>query len=223
MKKIRIVIVEASIEKVPKDLHKHPAIQNDAKRRRRSPDKILLYLPIHYTALLSKGINTTKRGRPDILHRLLLLIQDHPLNKMGLIETYFHTTNDEIYWVNPETRPPIHFYGFEGLMIQLIEKGRIPPEKEPTLIKRLDLTLEELVREEDREVYALEKEGIEIWKTDIKKIFGNTLLIGGFQEGEYRRDIADLIDYRLSLAKETLKASTAACMALTMLYQSIRI
>jgi len=219
MRKIRLVIVETSIEKVPKELHKHPAIEKDAKRRKRSPNKILLYLPVHYTALASKGIPFEKRGRPDILHRLLLTILDHPLNKMNLLELYFHTTNNEIFWVNPETRPPIHFYGFEGLMIQLLEKGRVPPEGETILMKKVDKTLEEVLKEGNREVYALEKGGRDLSEMDIKNIYGNTVIVGGFQKGDYREDIQSLIDHRISLTQHTLKASTAACMALTILYQ----
>lgn len=223
MKRIRIVIVEASIEKIPKKLHKHPSIISDAKRRRRRQDKILLYLPIHYSAMLAKGIKMEKRGRPDILHRLLITIQDHPLNKEGYIELYFHTIHDDIYWVNPATRPPLHYYGFEGLMIQLLEKGRVPPEKDDALIKKIDKGIGEILTEDNRRVYALEREGVEITRIPIKKILGNTVIIGGFQKGSYRKDIEELIETKISLAKETLKASTAACMALTTLYQHITI
>lgn len=223
MKKLRIVIVETSIEKVPKELHKHPSIINDAKRRRRRPDKILLYIPIHYGAMHAKGIKMEKRGRPDILHRLLIIIQDHPLNKSGYIELYFHTIHDEIYWVNPATRPPLHYYGFEGLMIQLLEKGRIPPEEGDPLIKKINKEIVEVLTEDDRKVYALDREGIEISSIPKEEIFGNTLIIGGFQKGSYRKDIEKLVETKISLAKETLKASTAACMALTTLYQHLNI
>lgn len=224
MKKIRIVIVEASVEKVPKELHKHPSIISDSKRRRRNPDKILLYLPIHYSAMLSKGMEVRKRGRPDILHRLLITILDHPLNKKGYIELYFHTINDQVYWVNPVTRPPLHYYGFEGLMIQLLEKGRVPPtdNKEP-LIKKMDKGIEEILTGDRRRVYALEREGMNIREISGEELLGNTLIIGGFQRGAYREDIEALIEYKVSLAHETLKASTAACMALTILYQSLKL
>ncbi len=219
MKKTRIVIVEASIEKVPKKIMKHPAIQKDAKRRGRDPNKILLYLPIHYTALIKHKIPVTKRGRPDILHRILINILDHPLNKKGGLEIYFHTINDEIYWVNPEMRPPIHYYGFEGLMIQLLENGRVPPEGNLILIKRIDTKLDELMRENNRKVYALKKEGVKLTRQNLEKIYGETLVIGGFHKGEYRKDIMKLFDETISLYNETLKASTATCIALTMLYQ----
>jgi|Deesub1362A_J573_1020465.scaffolds.fasta_scaffold00001_533 rRNA small subunit pseudouridine methyltransferase Nep1 len=222
MKKTRIVFVEASLEPVPRKLWNHPSVESDSKRRRRHPSKILLYIPIHYTAMKDHGISTVKRGRPDIVHRLLIMTLDSPLCKGGLLEIYIHTLDDKIIWVNPDMRVPLDYYRFEGLMIQLLRKGRVPPEKEPILMKIIDSKLEDVFREKNRKVYLLSVEGEPI---DIRKtieILGETIVIGAFQEGEFREEIASYSDMRISISPYNHHASTAACNILTYMYMALK-
>ena len=222
MKKTRVVFVEASLEAVPEKLWRHPSVESDSKRRKRHPSKILLYIPIHYTAMKDHGIPTVKRGRPDIIHRLLIMTLDSPMCKEGLLEIFIHTWDDKLIWVNPDMRVPLDYYRFEGLIIQLLRKGRVPPDKEPVLMKVVDKTLEEVLLEGNREVYLLSVDGEDI---DIHKainILGDTIVIGAFQEGDFREDIASYADLRISISPYNHHASTAACSILTYIYMALK-
>ena len=217
MDKIRILIADAEIDPVPEKLWKHPAIVSDSKRRRRHPSKILLYIPIHYTAMIEHNIPLERFGRPDITHRLLLTILDHPLNKRGMLEIYVYTRNrGELIWVNPEVRLPLDYYRFEGLMIQLLEKGQIPPKTGELIRIIRDKTLEDIVLKP----IILERDGKIFTEYDPETLIGRTLIVGAFQRGDYSIRIKKLTDESISVFKQTLLASTAISILLTYIYLS---
>lgn len=70
--------------------------------------------------------------RPDILHQCLLILLDSPLNKAGKLEVLIETNEGKVIEVNPRTRVPRVFSRFSGLILQLLERGRIysSPERE---------------------------------------------------------------------------------------------
>ncbi len=222
MKKTRIVFVEASLEPVPKSLWRHPSVESDSKRRRRHPSRILLYIPIHYTAMKDNGVSIVKRGRPDILHRMLIMTLDSPLARERLLEIYVHTIDNKIIWVNPEMRVPLDYYRFEGIVIQLFKKGVIPPDGDPIFMKIIDTDLRDLLKDNGRRMYLLSKDGVEANVDKAKEMIGNTIVVGAFQEGEFRRDIIDLADEKISISPYTQHASTAVCSILTYMYMGIR-
>jgi len=217
MKKIRIVIADAQLETIPKSLWNENAVKKDSRRRRRHPSKILLYTPIHYTAMIKHGIDIKKHGRPDITQDILKAITNHPLNREANIEIYIYTNQGEIFWVNSETRIPHNYYQFEGLMIQLIEKGKVPPDT-GKFMKKMDINLDEILK---GRVYLLHERGKPIDEIEIPKDTIATFIIGGFQEGEYSEQFQRIGD-RISLYKESLYAGTAICILLTNLYNLIK-
>lgn len=220
MKKVRLVFVEASIETIPEELWSHPSVKSDSKRRRRHPSRILLYIPIHYTAMKDHGIPTAKRGRPDILHRALLMTLDSPLNKEKCLEIYIHTQDDKIIWVNPETRIPPDYYRFEGLMIQLLRRGEIPPGETPKFMKIINKNLKDILRENGRKIYLLSKNGEQITVDKAREMIGNTIVIGSFQEGEFRKDIFEQADIEISISPYIHRTSYVTCNILTYIYMA---
>lgn len=213
-RKIRIIIADTQLDPIPPKLWKHPSVVSDSKRRRRHPSKILLYIPIHYTAMKDYGIPLDKYGRPDITHRILLSVLDHPITKLGHTEIYIHTRKGDIIWINPIARLPLDYYRFEGLIIQLLEKKKIPPE-EGTLMKLLEeKRLEELV---DNPV-ILSPEGKDISTFKASKFLNRSVIVGGFQRGEYSEEILALDGENISVYRETLLASTAISIFLTYIY-----
>ncbi|MEM4684334.1 MAG: 16S rRNA methyltransferase, partial [Thermosphaera sp.] len=66
MYKLRIVILEAGLELVPKSIANHPSILKNAARRGKKPSEVLLDVSIHYPAM-KKLPDKLKRGRPDIV------------------------------------------------------------------------------------------------------------------------------------------------------------
>jgi rRNA small subunit pseudouridine methyltransferase Nep1 len=220
MRKTKILFVEASIETVPKKLWKHPAIIADSRRRKRPPKKILLNISLHHKAMVDHNIPLIKRGRPDIIHRTLLLTLDSPLNKEKQIEIYVHTIEDKIIWIHPDTRIPLDYYRFEGLITQLLEKGKVPPDTDKPLIKILNRNLEDIIGIENK-VYLLDEKGRQITKEIIRDIIGNIVIIGAFQEGDFRDDILDKADKIISISRYPLHTTTATCILLTKLYQEL--
>jgi rRNA small subunit pseudouridine methyltransferase Nep1 len=214
MKKIRVVVADAQLDPIPPSLWKHPSVISDSKRRRRHPSKILLYIPIHYTAMKEYGIPMEKYGRPDITHRILLSVLDHPLTKLGYTEIYIYTRDKKIIWVNPTIRLPLDFYRFEGLIIQLLKKKSIPPE-DGSLMRIIDnMNLGELIKKP----IILTTQGEYINKFKIEKLLGRTVIVGAFQRGDYSDEITSLNGEYVSVYKETLLASTALNIFLTYIY-----
>jgi len=157
-------------------------------------------------------------GRPDITHRILLTVLDHPLNKRGLLEIYVYTRNrGELIWINPDVRLPLDYYRFEGLMIQLLQKGRVPP-KTGELIKIIrEKTLDDIVEKP----IIMEKEGRLFTDYNPKDLLGRTIIVGAFQRGDYSPKVKKLTNEYISIYEETLLASTAISILLTYIYLSI--
>ncbi len=212
---MRIIIADAQIEPVPKELWGEPAVLKDSKRRKRHPSRILLYTPIHYTAMIRHGLDIRRRGRPDITHDILKTILNHPIKDSIDLEIYIHTIQDILIWVNPDTRIPHNYYQFEGIMIQLLKHGKIPPE-DGTLLKRLDYSIDKLLK---GPIYLLSEDGENMEKVIDKLDIGNTVfIIGGFQEGDFSKKYRN-IKNRISIYERPLYASTATCIFLTEIWK----
>lgn len=133
MDKVILLLTEASLETIPKELLSDPVIIRDAKRRGGvNPRYLILDRARHHRAM-TRLPNAEKRGRPDILHQALLLIQGSLLARNNLVKTYVHTVNDLVIDVDPEIRPPRNYDNFIGLMSQLFEVGRVPPVGKPLM------------------------------------------------------------------------------------------
>merc|ERR1712226_1764854 len=78
----------------------------------------------HASFLRSKNIDLSE-ARPDILHQCLLLLQDSPLNRAGLLQVFIHTKKNILIQVHPSCRIPRTFDRFAGLMVQLLHKNSI--------------------------------------------------------------------------------------------------
>lgn len=63
--------------------------------------------------------------RPDILHQCLLILQDSPLNKAGRLRVLVQTTAGQVIQIHPQARIPRVYSRFTGLIIQLLERGKI--------------------------------------------------------------------------------------------------
>ena len=221
--KTQLIFVEASLEKIPEILWKHPSVVSDSKRRKRHPSKILLYIPIHYTALKEYNIPITKKGRPDILHRSLITALDSPFNKEKQLDIYIHTQENILISVNPSMRIPFNYYRFEGLMIQLLEEKRIPPNEKDNLMKVEDINLLDFLRKNKRDIYLLSRRGDMINKEIASNMIGSSILIGAFQNGEISKEIMKEANHVISISPYTHLASTVTCYLLTYLYQNTNI
>ena len=201
---IYLFLVEAALQLVPKELWGERSVQADAERRGRRPDQFLLDVSIHYDAMVKHG-GVGKRGRPDILHLSLLTALDSPLNQMGYLKTYIHTLEDIVISIDPKTRLPRSYPRFEGLMVQLLREGHVPP-KPPYFLEVLEEDLETLLeRVEAKRKIVFSRSGR---LTDPRRIFskesieeGVSLLIGAFQRGSISEEILSLADEVISISR----------------------
>jgi len=139
---LRLVFVEASLERVPASIAKHPAILKDARRRKKKPTDMLLDDSKHHAAMKELP-EREKRGRPDIVHACLLAALDSELNQRGELEIFVHTINGEIIRIDGETRLPRNYNRFVGLMEDLFRKRMIKAEK--PLMEFVDASLKDIL------------------------------------------------------------------------------
>lgn len=99
----------------------------------RLQDKVsLITQSTHKKYITTKLNKDIAEFRPDILHRCLLMLQDCPLNKAGLLKVFIHTMDNVLIEVDPSFRVaycnhevPRTEERFYNLMAQLLEKLKI--------------------------------------------------------------------------------------------------
>jgi rRNA small subunit pseudouridine methyltransferase Nep1 len=84
-------------------------------------DHVLLNCDDHQ-GFLRKHNRDPAESRPDILHQMMLILLDSPLNKAGLLRLYVRTAKGVLIEVSPQIRIPRTFKRFAGLMVQLLHK-----------------------------------------------------------------------------------------------------
>ncbi len=182
----RIIFLESSLELVPPQIARHPAVVKDARRRKKKPTSIVLDDSKHHSAMRDLD-EREKRGRPDIIHQCLLSVLDSRASRF--LEIYVHTIDDRIIWINNETRLPRNYNRFIGLMEDLFEKEEIKAG-EKVLLKILDLELEDLVEDVDL-VIVLSERG-EKGEEFLREAFGGesrvAICIGAFPHGDFDED-----------------------------------
>jgi rRNA small subunit pseudouridine methyltransferase Nep1 len=210
---INIILAEAALETVPEELSDHPAVKKTAERRGKDPETTLLDISYHYNAM--KGMRDwEKRGRPDITYVVLLNLLESPLSKEGRLRVYVHTVKDFVIYIDPEINLPRNYNRFQGLMEQLFELGKVPPNGKP-LMTLGRATLKELVEKigPSRTFILTEKgrktKGVDFGAKVIKED-RPAIIIGGFQRGELSDADMKLADEKVCLYKKPLDAWVVA-------------
>jgi rRNA small subunit pseudouridine methyltransferase Nep1 len=208
---LTLILVEAALETVPKNLWSHPAVKRHSKRQKKPPQQVLLDRSLHHAAM-KKLIENEKRGRPDITHFVLLEALGSPLNKEGLLKVYVHTNKDYTITVNPKTRLPRNYNRFLGLIEQLYRLGKVPSEGE-TLLKLENKTLQTLLAEiEADHVLLFSREGkpktLQEAVSGLYKKQRPAVIIGGFPHGHCSKTTLELADEIVSVDFEMLEAWT---------------
>lgn len=136
--RLRIILLEAGVEIVPRELWGHPQVKRAARRYGIHPSEMLLEKSLHFHAMESLS-RKWKRGRPDIAHVTLLNLLESPLNLKGGLEVYMHVVDGRVFAFRPDVRIPKSYERFRGLMAQLLREGRVPPDsREPLIYKAYD-------------------------------------------------------------------------------------
>ena len=201
-----MVLIESSLELVPKEIWGHPAVLKSARRRGKRPGDILLDKSIHYHAMKDLKYSE-KRGRPDIVHMSLLNALSSPLNLEGKLRIYIHTIGDYIIFIRPDTRIPRNYMRFIGLLEQLFITGKVPPDSDKPLLLIKDMSLEELLSTIGKKLTLLSETG-ELVSPDyvVEEIISSNGIIGigGFPHGDFSKRIYRLADKVYSIYPKSL-------------------
>jgi len=200
---LRLVLLDSSLELIPKEIANHPSVANSAKRRGKAPESVMLDVSLHYSAMKSLT-NRWKRGRPDIVHTALLAALTSPELRP---ELHIHMLDSRLVWVNPQVRIPKNFNRFVGLMEELLARGRVPNQG-PALMEIKPYKLKDLV----------DKYGLVIMheKGEMKEpaeLCHRTEIIGvgAFPHGEFSEEVLSLATSKVSISQYTLETHQAIC------------
>jgi len=208
-----LILAESALETIPKSLWKHPAIQHYSKKRGKPPEFLLLDRSYHHSAM-KKLPENEKRGRPDIVHFALLEALGSPLNKERLLQVYVHTFSDHVIKVNTEARLPRNYSRFVGLMEQLFEFGKVPPEGQ-LLLELKHQSLPQLLHEIKPDyVMAFSTEGVShTLEEAVSKLSDKpkpAVIVGGFPHGHFSKATIKLANEVARIDPETLETWTVA-------------
>lgn len=209
---LTILLVDAELELIPEEMHEDYSIRVHAKKRKKAAGKILLDSNYMHTAIdrFYPG-ESNRRGRPDIIYHFLTTTLESILNKRGQLRVWIHTRTDNIIEISPEIRLPKSYNRFIGLMEDLYDKREIRAG-DNTLLKLHDGNVGDLMKLSGTQgVKVLSPKGDRI---SIKSIFKGsepeqTVVMGGFAEGDYRSSVYD-IGASFSIFDEELTIWTVA-------------
>ncbi|MEB2837280.1 MAG: 16S rRNA methyltransferase [Desulfurococcales archaeon] len=210
--KLRVALLEAGVELVPRSLWRHPQVRRAAERYGVEPSLMLLDKSLHYNAMASLP-RKWKRGRPDIAHLTLLVLLESRAGRRGLVEAYMHTVGGEVYYFKPTERIPKNYERFKGLMAHLIRDGRVPPEGEP-LIYRVSGSLASFLASKGPLILLWERGKRASEEEVVARALarGAVLGIGGFPRGDFERSTLRKAAEAYSIAGgEPLPAWSVAC------------
>ena len=207
---LTLIIVEAALELVPRELWREPSVIATAKRRNKKPSEILLDMSLHYYAMKRYLRDWYKRGRPDITHFILVNALSSPLNIEKLLNIYIHTIRGDMIAIDPSTRIPRNYNRFIGLMEQLLIKGRVPTDSDKPLLQILRVNIREFLKKEKfEEVILLNEKGKYMKLQSLAEIVSSrkaAILIGGFQRGDFSSEILSLATQVVSIYPKALDA-----------------
>ncbi len=202
---LHLVIADAELETVPEEIADHPSVVNYARRKGKKPTEILLDSSYHHSAL--KGLpDGERRGRPDIVHISLLNALESIANKEGLLRVYVHTRNDEVVYINPETRLPRNYNRFVGLMESLFREGEVP--RGVGLLRLEKKSLSELIDEIGvRDVFVMHEDGEFRPPREFGALLSSldeaVVVVGGFPHGDF---ISEVPWKKISIYESSLMA-----------------
>lgn len=203
-----LILVEAALERIPKELWRQPSVRRYAERREKPPGECLLDVSYHYSAM-KKLPEREKRGRPDIAHFSLLEALGSPLAKRGFLKVYLHTHEGVAIRVASGTRLPRNYERFLGLFEQVLKTGQAPETGNPLITARKE-SLSTLVGGLGHEKILLREKAPHVPLKQLAEIAHRAgsaiLLVGGFAHGDFSEVTVDLADREFSIYYQPLEA-----------------
>ena len=213
-----LVIAEASLETVPKQIVKHMSVIMHAKRLGKKPREILLDRSYHHSAMVAGKLESMwKRGRPDIVHFALQEALSTPLYLENKLSVYVYTINNKVILIGSNLRMPKSYFRFEGLMMKLFKDKIIRSQQDNTTLLELldDVKFEHLIKNMARcsKSIGLSSGGLPCTAQEVVSKYINgtersqcTIVIGGFPKGHFSDCISNYLDNSYSIGKTKLEA-----------------
>ncbi len=197
---LSLIIAEASLELIPKELQHHNSVTSHSKKLGKSPSEILLDNSWHYGAM--KGIkNEIKRGRPDLVHISLLEACSIPLYFQKKISVFVHTIENKVIFIGEDVHLPKSYHRFAGLIEKLYSEKIIEAEGKK-LLEIKDKSFTELLGIiNPKRIIGLSSQGVLSSSEDVaKKLTDDTcLVVGGFPKGHFSDEIKKRFEYTVSI------------------------
>jgi len=219
LKSLILLIADAGLELVPKELWRHPSVYKNAEKRGKRPGQILLDTSLHYSAMRVLK-DREKRGRPDIVHFCLLEALGSPLNLHGMLNVYVHTVEGKVIRLDPSVRLPRNYNRFVGLMEQLLEVGKVPPTSSTPLVEIMGLGLRDLIKElRPTRIFIFDETGTRLKLKELGKALMREerplTVVGGFQAGAFSEEVLSLGGDKVSIYPRPLDSWVVVSRILT--------
>jgi rRNA small subunit pseudouridine methyltransferase Nep1 len=215
---LTLILAESSVELVPNEIARHPAIQKWAERKKKDPRQLILDQSYHHSAILSLGESGVGRGRPDIAHFSLLLALGSPLNSDNQLNCFVHTRDDHVITIDPRARLPRNTDRFTALIEQLYQDSVVPPSG-PPLMKLNKESLKDLFSKISPDAaVALTTLGspkpMESIAAELHEARRPILIVGGFPVGHFSDQTMKTIPSKFRIDRRRLEAWTVVGRAL---------
>ena len=205
---ISLIIAEAALETVPKQIASHPAVKNQAQKLGRNPREILLDKSYHHSAMLRSGLESYwKRGRPDIIHFALMEALSTPLFLKNRLKVYVHTVKNKLIK---------SYFRFEGIMINLFKEKIIKSADHKNMLLELhdNITFEQFIINEVRpdKLIGLSSDGVKssaeaiVSRNSIKNNNHIAFVVGGFPKGHFSENTSRVFSCSFSIGELELEA-----------------
>ncbi|MBA3750392.1 MAG: ribosome biogenesis protein [Nitrosopumilus sp.] len=210
---LNLVIADTSLETIPIEIFQHTSlkkIRNSGKK----PNEILLDRTFHHFAILANNLKDDyKRGRPDILHIILLNVLATPLFKKNQIKVFVHTINNQVIKIGDNLRIPKSYSRYEGLMVDLIKNKKIVSKDGNLLLELIDyLSFADLIQKHIMPdvTTGFSTRGIlkkfEYVSNELFSLKNPCVVIGGFPKGHFSKDVEPFVDKMYSISNFNLEA-----------------
>lgn len=208
---LNLIIVQAQLELIPRKICGHASIKKMAERKGKKPTELLLDSNFHHSAM--RGLfESERRGRPDLVHHVLITSMDSPLNREGLLRVHIHTRNNRLISVDPSIKVPQSYNRFVGLLEQVFKDKKAPLEGK-ALLEMKKLKFNDLIERIKPDFIGLlsekgEKQTPEGFGALLAKYKNPVVLIGGFPHGDFTNEVESCAEKKVCIDPDLLKAWT---------------
>ena len=211
-----IVIAEAALELVPRNLRNHQAVRAHAAKLGRNPRETFLDRSYHHAAMKT-DTSLTKHGRPDIVHLSLAAVMSSPLYVNNKVRVYISTIDSNCIMIGEGIRFPKSYSRFDGLMADLFKNKRIKNREGTKVMLELkegvafDQLIDQTIR--PRQVIGFSSIGT---PSTLEKVVSDTFssnplpscafVVGGFPRGHFSKTTSGKFTGLYSISNMGLEA-----------------